>query len=206
MTIPNVDYAGNIAKLAKATATRILNTEKDVAANAKDWGCNVLNLVRVHGGNMDVIVENTKKAAGWPGLKGPAGNKVKQALSKWFSDIRTCNGRWDDLPEEVRTALLGGTRSFLSVIEAMRKADREAAKKSEASEAAAANADATNPETGPASGPVNVNREALQGFLSALSALDDSELLAFGDEFVAMQELCNRFAAIPVTEEQRQAA
>ena len=158
----------------------------------------------VHGGDLDVIIETTKKAAGWPGLKGQAGTRAKSFFNRWFSDIRTCKGRWPELPEEARLALLGGTRSFLSVIEGLRKADREAAKASEASESAAANADATNPDT--ASAVVTVNRETLQGFLSALSALDDSELLAFGDEFIAMQELCNRFAAIPVTEDQRRAA
>jgi len=162
--------------------------ESASAMAAKDWGCNYLNLVKVHGHDGDDLAQRTRAALGWADLKGEAGSVIKRRFNTWRSNVGVLSGRWSEVGEDDRTALLGGTRSFITVYKALIDADKVAKAKKAADEAAAAmaaksaadDANKSADEGGSAPGPVTATDTGPDFFalLAAARAMIDPATLS----------------------------
>jgi hypothetical protein len=130
------------ALVAMETAARDMGVtigaaENNIAASAKVWGCNYLNLVKVHNHNGDDLAEASRAALGWSLLDGDAGKKVKQRFNTWRSNVGVVAGRWSQIETATQTALLGGTTSFITVYKTLIEADAKAKKEKADAEKAA---------------------------------------------------------------------
>jgi len=120
--------------------------ENAIGESAKAWGCNFLNLVKLHGIDGDTLAERCRTALGWADLRGDAGSKVKTRFNTWRSNIGKVSGAFDTLEEATRNELLGGTRSFITVYKQIIDDEKKAKREADAAKAAAerALADAAN--------------------------------------------------------------
>lgn len=173
---------------AVAMGVALAGAESAAAMAAKDWGCQYLNLVKVHGHDGDTLAERTRAALGWKDLKGEAGSVIKRRFNTWRSNVGVLSGRWAEVSDDMRTELLGGTRSFITVYKSLIEADKAAAAKKKAEEAAKAKAEETKPE---AAAPVEEAAPATLAdmILSLTVSLDtasDDELSAVYDDMAAL--------------------
>ncbi len=132
-----VDRLSALEASASDMAKAIGVAENAIGESAKAWGCNFLNLAKLHGLDGDTLAERCRTALGWADLRGDAGSKVKTRFNTWRSNIGKVSGVFDTLDETVRNELLGGTRSFITVYKDILTAEKEAKRKADAEKAAA---------------------------------------------------------------------
>lgn len=113
---------------ASVMAVAIGNAEKKAAKSAKEWGTEILNLVKGDNFDIDELIDDTRAAIGWPKLAGDAGKAIKRKFNVWATEVRFVSGRWSKLEPAVRDELLKGDRSFLSLAKTLHDDDRAAAK------------------------------------------------------------------------------
>ncbi len=196
--IVNVDENNRLVAMeasALAMGTALAGAESAAAMAAKDWGCQYLNLVKVHGYDGDNLAERTRAALGWKDLKGEAGSVVKRRFNTWRSNVGVLSGRWSEVTEDDKTALLGGTRSFITVYKTLIEADEAAKKAKEAADAAAAMAAATAkvdavvtpeaPVTPTEEAPVATLADMLAYVRAAIANATDDELTDAYDDVAA---------------------
>lgn len=194
-TIPNRDYVAEIENTASKTCASILRHDAAIGKRAKDWGCDMLNAIKVHNFDSDFLIGATKKAADWKALIGKPGTKVKSVFNRWFSNLRSILEMWADLSPEVQTDLLGGTRSFLSVVETIQKAERDASKLAAAEQAATDKALATAPvlatdATATDATATDVSK-VLRSMAAYIAGLSDADCMALAtsDEIAALNDV-----------------
>ena len=164
--------------------------ESAIGESAKAWGCNFLNLVKLHGIDGDTLAERCRTSLGWADLRGDAGSKVKTRFNTWRSNIGKVSGAFDTLDETVRNELLGGTRSFITVYKAIIDGERDAKRKADAEKAAAEKAladvaAAAANDAAPA--PVTATFADMVAAMTAhIAAAPDAELTDGYDAFAAM--------------------
>jgi len=165
--------------------------ENAVADSAKAWGCNFLNLAKVHGIDGDSLAERCRTRLGWKDLKGEAGTKVKQRFNTWRSNIGVLSGRWDEVDATAKAELLGGTRSFITVYKSLIEGDKAAKKAKEAEAAAAAKAlellaeQAPKPDVQPEVVSFNVT-DAIETLTLSFDDMGRDDMAAISDAFNAM--------------------
>lgn len=166
--------------------------------SAKAWGHAFLNEVISNGAKSDTLIGDTKAAIGW--TKANKRNKAlvsasaKNKLGRWFSDMRAILEVWGDLPDTVKAALLAGEASFLSALAAFNKAAKAAAKANPVDDGEGEGEGEGEGDTVQPSQAVIVNVDTINAMISALNALDDSELVTFMPQFAVLQALCDRAA------------
>jgi hypothetical protein len=174
---------------AVAMGVALAGAESAAAMAAKDWGCQYLNLVKVHGHDGDTLAERTRAALGWKDLKGEAGSVIKRRFNTWRSNVGVLSGRWGEVSADMQTELLGGTRSFITVYKSLIEADKAAAAKKKAEEAAKAKAEETAATTPPATAEEATPATLADMILSLTVSLDtasDDELSAVYDDMAAL--------------------
>jgi hypothetical protein len=192
MTIPNRDFVAEIELTASKASRSILTHDAAIGKRAKTWGCDMLNAIKVHDFDSDDLIGKTKKAAGWNVLVGKAGTRAKSVFNRWFSNLRTILEQWNDIPEDIRTDLLGGTRSFLSVVESRQKAEREATKAAKAEKAAEDKANETGPAQMEGKGaPLGQIIREMAALFASLNDEQLVELTKLQPELLAMSEAMN---------------
>lgn len=132
-----VDRIAALEASASDMAKAIGTAESAIGESAKAWGCNFLNLAKLHGLDGDTLAERCRTRLGWADLRGDAGSKVKTRFNTWRSNIGKVSGVFDTLDETVRNELLGGTRSFITVYKDILAAEKDAKRKADAEKAAA---------------------------------------------------------------------
>lgn len=165
--------------------------ESAAAMAAKDWGCNYLNLVKVHGIDGDSLAERTRAALGWKELKGEAGSVIKRRFNTWRSNVGILSGRWGEVDADTQTELLAGQRSFITVYKSLIEKDKAEAAKKKADELAKEKAAETAPAT---ASPVTETVETVEmdaaDLILALSVLidgmDGEGMIAIQADFAAM--------------------
>lgn len=176
---------------AVAMGMALASAESASAMAAKDWGCNFLNLVKVHGLDGDDIANRSRAALGWKDLKGEAGSVIKRRFNTWRSNVGVLSGRWSEVEADVQTELLAGQRSFITVYKALIEKDKaEAAKKKAdalAKEKAAETAPATATPTPETVETVEMDAsELILALTVMLDTMDGDAIAAIQGDFAAM--------------------
>lgn len=184
------DFITAAATQAKADAGNAANA----AITGKAWGCLFFNLVRVHNYAANELIEAARVAMAIDMLEGDAKAVVRRRFNNWKKDICRVDGAWPTLSQEVKDALLAGTKSFTTTYQELLAEERKAAKEAKETALKAANAAAADPAalTGEGEGEgegesqsFNVT-DAIETLTLIFDDMDAGQMAAIGDAFNAM--------------------